>query len=686
MYSYTNVIIVTKNNRFSIYNTIIKGKGGSMNFNYDELDSLYKYEEELGAIYTKRRTVFRIWSPLAENIKLKLYGKEGYDYSKGSIDIIEMKKVGSGVFERIVEGDLHGEYYNYLVNINGEINEVVDIYAKAVGVNGKRGMVINLDNTNPENWENHIIPSFDPLDSIIYELNVRDFTIDKNSLIDEKIRGKFKGLIQEINRIDNITIGFNHLKELGINTIQLMPSFDYKTVDEEKFSELEYNWGYDPLNYNALEGSYSTNPYLAQIRIKEFKEMILKAHENNIKVIMDVVYNHTFDTETSNFNRTSPTYYYRQNKGGGFSNGSGCGNEIASERYMVRKFIIDSVIYWAKEYKIDGFRFDLMALHDMDTMRSIREELSKINKNILIYGEGWTADNSPLSDDKLTLKKNIKKFDKLQIGAFSDDIRDAIKGDVFEKEKGGFINGESNLEESLKFGIIASIKHKDIDYNKVIYSEEYWAKEPYQVITYTSAHDNYTLWDKICLVETSSSEQEKIDMNKMAAAIVLTSQGIPFIHSGDEILRTKRDRNNNLIENSYKSPDCINKFDWKRKEKYIDVFNYYKKLIDLRKKHEVFKMKSAVDIQENISFLSIRENFSENNIVGYIADGEKVGDKLGKIAVIFNSNKNEVEVELNHNKFKVIAEKDDINEEGLYDIEGKKIKVKPISFMILKYL
>lgn len=659
-----------------------------MDFNSREFNDLYKFDGDLGAIYSEKETVFRVWSPIAESIKLKLYGKEGYDYNRDFIEIIPMNKLEKGIFEIAVSGDLDGEYYNYLVTINGIEKEVVDIYAKAVGVNGKRGMVINLEKTNPKGWEEHKIPDYPPIDSIIYEMNVRDFTIDLNSSLEESLRGKYKGLIEDGVRLKNssIKVGFDHLKELGVNTIQLMPVFDYKTVNEEKYSEEEYNWGYDPLNYNVPEGSYSTDPYLGEVRIKEFKEMIMKVHENGFRVVMDVVYNHTFDTEESNFNKIFPGYYYRQSQDGGFSNGSGCGNELASERVMVRKFILDSVKYWAEEYKIDGFRFDLMGLHDLDTMLEIRRELDKINKNIIIYGEGWTGGSAALSYDKAAVKFNINKVKDMQVGVFSDDIRDAIKGGVFFGREGGFINGWDNYEESLKFGIVASVYHPDIDYNNVKYSKWPWANEPYQVITYTSAHDNYTLWDKICLVEEGLSEEERIKINKLAAVIILTSQGIPFIHSGDEILRTKKEKDGTIIDNSYKSPDYVNKIDWQRKEKYLDVFNYYKELINLRKKHRIFKLNNAEEIRENIKFLNFGREINDRNVVAYIANGKNVNDDLGKIAVIFNGNKKPIEIKLDHYKFKVILDKDKIDENGLYNIEGNVIEIDSISAMILSYI
>lgn len=648
-----------------------------------EFDELYKYEDELGAIYNNRKTTFKIWAPLAESVEVIFYGKDGYDYRSDAKEVIKMKYEEKGVWKLEVKGDLNGEFYNYIIKRSGVSKEVIDPYAKAVGVNGERGMVIDLNVTNPIGWDTHTIPKLNSvLDAIIYEVNIRDFTIDNNSGINNEIKGKFKGFCaeQSTNK-GKIKTGINHLKELGVNVIQLLPSFDYKTIDERYFNEEEYNWGYDPLNYNVPEGSYSTNPYFGEVRIKEFKELIMKLHENGFKVVMDVVFNHTADTENSNFNKILPKYYYRENEDGSFSNGSGCGNEIASERAMVRKFILDSLKYWVEEYKIDGFRFDLMGLHDIETMKAIRKELSE---DIILYGEGWKAGPSTLEDDILTLKENISKFGKLQVGAFSDDIRDAIKGSVFEAESGGFINGGNGFEETIKFGVVASTAHKDINFNKLKYSKIPWAIEPYQVITYVSAHDNYTLWDKLALVKPLFSKSDRIKMNKLAAAIILTSQGIPFIHAGDEILRTKKDRNGTLVENSYKSSDYVNKFYWSRKEKYIDIFNYYKKLIDLRKNHKIFKMNSAKDINDNIEFLNFEENLK--NIVAYIAYGDRINDSLGKIAVIFNGNQDYVEIDLKHNKFIAILDGDDVNEKGLYKINNNLINIKPLSALIVRYL
>ena len=657
-------------------------------YDTEEFESLYNYTGNLGVSYLEEKSIFRIWSPIANKVILKLYGKEGYDLNLKYYKLYNMELKEKGIWEITIDGNLDGEYYNYIIEIDGEENEVVDPYAKAISVNGLRGMVVDFKKLNPKGWEEQKATIFEsPTDSIIYEMHVRDFTIDENSGINKSIKGKFLGLVEEgtVFKDTNIKTGLDHLKELGINVVHLLPSFDYKTVDEALLNSREYNWGYDPLNYNALEGSYSTNPFLGEVRIREFKEMIMKFHKENIKVVMGVVYNHTSDSENSNFNLIVPNYYYRQDKEGKFSNGSGCGNETASERFMVRKFIVDSIKHFANEYKIDGFRFDLMGLHDIETIKEVRRELDKINKDILIYGEGWAGGDTPLKEDKSALKKNINKLGEMQIAAFSDDIRDAIKGRVFDPNKGGFINSIEGFEESLKFGIVGSIDHKDIDYSNIKYSESSWANEPYQVITYTSAHDNYTLWDKIYLADNKISEEDRILINKLAAAIIFTSQGIAFIHSGDEILRTKKEEDGTLVENSYKSSDYVNKFDWSRKEKYKDVFEYYKSLINLRKSHRVFKMKTSKEIKENIEFFKKGDNFKENNIVAYKIKGNNLKDSIGNIAVIFNGNKDEVEVKLDHDAFKVILDKDNILEEGLYNINSNVVKISRYSAMILKY-
>lgn len=509
-------------------------------FESKEFNEKYNYDGKLGVIYSKKSSEFKLWAPLAEQVELVLYGKD-YNALESNKTIIKMNKENRGVWRARINEDLSGEYYNYLVRNNGKTYESVDPYAKAVSINGEKSMVIDMESTNPKGWSNDKKPILnDVTDSIIYEAHIRDLTKDEASGVITELRGKYIGAVLENSKIKgtSITTGLDHLKELGITHIHLLPVFDYESIDERYDSPDNYNWGYDPQNYNVPEGSYSTNPYEGAVRISEFKEMVYRFHQAGIRVVMDMVYNHTYNLE-SPLNLTVPGYYYRKDKYGCYSNGSGCGNETASERYMFRKYMIDSVLYWAKEYHIDGFRFDLMGLHDLETMRIIRNELNKVDKSIIMYGEGWTCYDTPLNINESAVKNNICKFDDLQIAAFSDDARDSIKGSVFLKESLGFVNGGDNYEESIKYTICASTKHDEIDLSKVVYSKSFWANEPYQTITYDSAHDNNTLFDKLRMSCKDENEEELLKMNKLAAAIVLTSQGISFLHEGEEFARVK---------------------------------------------------------------------------------------------------------------------------------------------------
>ena len=656
-----------------------------MNYKFNEVfKEKYHYNGSLGAKYNKNETIFTLWAPTADSVKVALYGKNGNDTNNNPEEVIQMNKGENGEWSVKINKDLKGEYYNYIVNINGKENRVIGPYAKAVGVNGKRAMVIDLNETNPKGWNEDKKPKLDnTTDAVIYEMHIRDFSIDDNSGITYK--GKYNGVWQDNTTIPgtDIKTGVSHLKELGVNIVHLLPTFDYESIDESRLDQPQYNWGYDPQNYNVPEGSYSTDPYTAQVRIREFKEMVQNLHKAGIRVVMDVVYNHTGSTEDSHLNLTVPGYYHRQNQSGGFSNGSGCGNEIASERSMVRRMMVDSVKFWAEEYHIDGFRFDLMALHDIDTMKEIRRELNKIDESIIIYGEGWTGGDTPLPVEDRALKANTYKFENEQIAAFSDDIRDGIKGSIFIDENPGFVNGGTGFEESIKFGIVASTKHQDIDYSKVNYSDKPWSNQPYQTVTYTSAHDNYTLWDKLQLTNKQASDEELVQMNKMAAAIVLTSQGIAFIHAGDEFARTKVNADGSLNENSYNSPDSVNKLDWNRKIQYNDLFNYYKGLIELRKSHKAFRMNNTADIQNNLEFLQKGKNFKEDNVVAYTINGKAVGDEWNNIAVIFNASNEEVEVTLPLNDWNIVVNENSAGVETLGNVEGNKVKVAPKSSYVL---
>lgn len=578
---------------------------------------------DLGLTYSKEKSAFRIWAPTADEVHLKLYSNADHNLF---IELHSMKKDKNGTWVTVLTGDRKGLFYAFSTIINGkELDEVPDPYAKAVGVNGKRAMVIDLKETNPTGWEKDKSPAFkNKTDAIIYELHVRDASISPTSGI--KNKGKFLGLTElGTKNAAGLSTGLDHIKELGITHVHLLPFYDFNSIDETK-PDGKYNWGYDPLNYNVPEGSYSTNPYDGVTRIKEFKQLVKTFHENGLRVVMDVVYNHTALTETSNFNQLVPGYYYRQTKDGKFSDATACGNETASERPMFRKFMLESMKYWVQEYHVDGFRVDLMGVHDIETMNLISKELHKIKPDILIYGEGWTAGASPLPDSLRALKANAHKLDRIAV--FSDDIRDGIKGSVFDHKEKGFASGKMGMEESLKFGIVASVQHPQIDYSKVNYSKAPYAKEPFQTVTYAECHDNHVLWDKLKISAADATEEERVNMHKLALSIVLTSQGISFLHAGTEFLRSKND-----VENSYNSSDDINAINWDLKTKNNEVFDYTKALIKMRKDHPAFRMTNAKDIAANISFLDI----IENKTVAYSIKGIRSGDKWKEIIVLFSS-------------------------------------------------
>ncbi len=590
---------------------------------------------DLGLTYTNKSSKFRIWSPPAQAVELLLY-KDGV--AGVAFKTIQLKKGQGGTWSVKLNGDMKGTFYTFRVKINNVWNnEVPDPYAKSVGINGKRAMVTNLQETNPAGWLSEKSPAFSKLnkttDAVIYELHIRDASIHENSGI--KNKGKFLGLAEEETKnLEGNATGLAHLKELGVTHIHLLPFYDYNSNDESK-TVPQYNWGYDPLNYNVPEGSYSTNPYDGITRIKELKQMISTMHKNGLRVVMDAVYNHTALTEESNFNQLVPGYYYRHKNDGSFSDATACGNETASEMPMMRKFILESVLFWAKEYHIDGFRFDLMGVHDIITMNLISDELHKIRPDILLYGEGWTAGASPLPDSLRALKKNAHKL--RNIAVFSDDLRDGIKGTVFDINDKGFATGKPGMEESIKFGIVAAGKHPQVDYNKVNYSKEPYTVAPWNVISYVECHDNNTLWDKINLSCKDATEADRKKMHRLAHTIVLTSQGIPFLHAGTEFMRSKQG-----VENSYKSSDSINAIDWKLKNENISLNNFMKQLIGMRREHPAFRMNTAEQIQKYIRF---DEQAAAGTVV-YSIDGAAVGDQWKKIWIAFNGTNTEKEANL----------------------------------------
>lgn len=627
-------------------------------------------DEDLGLRYTPSKSVFKVWAPTANAVRLQFYEK---DAGGQPLSTKDMKKGLDGEWEATIKKDIKGLFYTFQARI-GEtwMGETPDPYAKAAGANGLRAQVVNMAETNPPGWENDRRPPLENYtDIVIYELHLRDLSMHPNSGIAHK--GKYLGLAETGTLSpEGLSTGLDHIKELGVTHVHLLPVFDFASIDETKLEENKFNWGYDPQNYNVPEGSYSTNPSDGATRIREFKQMVKALHDAGLRVVMDVVYNHTGPTELSVFNQLVPGYYYRQDEQGGFSNASACGNETASERPMMRKLIVESVKYWASEYHIDGFRFDLMGIHDIETMNQVSAELRKLHPSIFVYGEGWTAGDSPLPVEKRAIKHNVLQLDN--VAAFSDDVRDAIKGHVFHPEQKGFVSGLEGLEESLKFGIAASTRHPQVDYSKVNYSQAPWAKTPAQAITYASCHDNHTLWDRLLISSPKSSETERIEMNKLAAAIVLTSQGVPFIHAGEEMLRTKSG-----AENSYNLPDSINRLDWSRKARYRDVHEYYKGLIAMRKQHPAFRLTSEELIQKHLEFLDI----SEPNLVGYILKDNAGGDAWKEIAVVFNGNASAKTIAVPERNWVLVADGQTVDLDGIGVLKTGRLQVPPRSAMVL---
>lgn len=626
---------------------------------------------DLGAVYSPKMTRFKVWAPEAESVKLNLY-KQGEGDNLIEQHIMKKSANGTYVFEK--QGDCNGIYYTYTVVNHGEEQEAVDPYTKAAGVNGQRGMVINLAKTNPQGFEldgyrnpEHIT------DAIIYEGSVRDFTMDESSGVFHN--GKFLGLTEAntTNHFGEAT-ALDYISGLGVTHVQILPAFDFETVDE-KNQKAQYNWGYDPDNYNVPEGSYAVSPYDGAVRIQEMKQMVLALHSRGIGVIMDVVFNHTYRRDDSNLQKIVPGYYYRSDETG-YTNGSGCGNEVASDRPMVQKLIVDSLIYWAKEYHIDGFRFDLMGVLDIDTMNVIAERLNEIRSDIYLYGEGWNGGPSSLAEEKRAFKASAKKMPG--IGMFNDDIRDTIKGSVFYDDHLGFVNGGTHLENALRYGITGAVAHPQVDYDA--YGSKPWAKEPGQSINYVSCHDNYTLWDKLSVSCPEASEEKKKAMNRLCAAIVFTSQGVPFIQAGEEFLRSKPlPEKKGFAENSYNMPDAVNSIKWDNIHEYPDMIAYYKGLMALRKAHPVFRMQSEAEMTQNLCFLSD----TPENVVAYLLKGKGADDTPENILVIFNGNDEEILYNLPEGKWKILVDDKTAGADGKKNI-SEKTDVEPLSALVLE--
>lgn len=626
-------------------------------------------------------THFRLWSPEAESVRLNLYNNGATGKPYRTLDMTPDRSNGTWFIS--LPEQLYGKFYTFEVKHDGKwLDETPGVWAKAVGVNGKRAVIIDFAKTDPEGWSQDKGPEVKNFsDVIVYEMHHRDMSMHPSSGIANK--GKFLALIEEgtINP-EGLKTGIDHLKELGITHVHILPSYDFNSVDEANLQQNTYNWGYDPQNYNAPEGSYSTNPSDPATRVREMKEMVKALHDAGIGVIMDVVYNHTAQNDESNFELTAPGYYHRHRNDGSYSDASGCGNETSSDLPQTSDYIVNSVKHWAKEYHIDGFRFDLMAIHDTETMNRVARELKEINPSIFVYGEGWTAGDSPLAPERRALKENVSKM--TDIAVFSDDLRDAVKGHYTDAADRGFATGKPGLEETVKIGIVAATDHPQVDYSKGNNSKFPYAQSPEMIVNYVSCHDDLSLTDKLRKSMAGEPEENMLDAAKLAQTIVFTSQGTPFMFAGEEVFRDKQG-----VHNSYKSPDSINAIDWSNKSKYHDQFEYYRGLTALRKAHPAFRMTSAEDIAKNLVFDNI-DSAKTPNLISYSLKNHANGDSAKEIKVVFNGASHEQNIKIPKGDWRIMVKDGKIaspeaiaDGTGLGKFNGGKVTLPPYSSLIL---
>lgn len=629
--------------------------------------------EDLELTVANGSTNWRLWSPMAEEVQLILYPT---DRNTAATDTINMTKAPQGTWTASLPGERYGLFYTFRIKHNGKwLAETPGVWAKAVGTNGKRAAVIDMDSTNPEDWEKDHGPELKNItDAVIYEMHHRDFSVSPTSGIVNK--GKYLALTEQSTKSPSgRATGIDHLKELGITHVHILPSYDHNSIDEENLATPQYNWGYDPVNYNVPEGSYSTNPADPSTRISEMKQMVKSLHDAGIGVVMDVVYNHTAKNDDSNFSLTAPGYYYRHREDGSYSDASACGNETASDRRQMRNFIVNSVKYWAREYHIDGFRFDLMAIHDIETMNAVAAALKEINPDIFVYGEGWTAGDSPLPVERRALKDNVYKMK--DVAVFSDDIRDAIKGHYSDTADRGFATGKPGNEETVKIGIVGATAHPQVDYSRGNNSKAPYAVAPTQVINYVSCHDDMTLTDKLrkSMVKPGETDADRLRAARFAQTIVFTSQGTPFMFAGEEIFRDKKG-----VHNSFCSPDSINAIDWNNKDFYNDQFNYYRELIKLRRTHPAFRLTTAEDVARHIVF---DKTDGVDNLISYSIKDNAGGDAWREIKLVFNGSDQPREVKIAKGDWVVVARNGELKADGLDRTCGGKMTVAPTSALIL---
>jgi len=638
---------------------------------YDSVDNYPVRQGSMSEMeYTPASTSFHLWSPNADEVRVMLYNEAegGHAY-----ETYHMQWSSDGTWHVKVNQDLKGKFYTFNVKVKDEWQgDTPGLFAKAVGINGNRGAIIDMTETNPVGWENDQKPALRSVaDAVVYEMHHRDFSIDTSSGIQHK--GQFLALTEPGTQSpEGLATGIDHLKELGITHVHLLPSYDYATIDEHTFKDAHYNWGYDPQNYNVPDGSYSTDPTKPDVRIREFKQMVQALHQAGIRVVLDVVYNHTYNAAASAFEKTVPGYFYRMKPDGTFANGSGCGNETASNRPMMRKFMVESVLYWMREYHLDGFRFDLMGIHDIATMNEIRQEAQKLDPQVLIYGEGWAAETPQYAADSLAMKANMAKMPG--IAAFSDELRDGLRGPWDDDKKGAFLAGMPGHEESIKFGIVGAINHPQVQMDEVNYSNKAWALEPVQMMSYVSCHDDMCLVDRLLtsVADLKGNDLEKLDM--LAQTAVLTSQGIPFIFAGEEVMRDKK-----MVHNSFESPDSVNAINWHNKAQHQGVFNYYKGLIALRKHHLAFRLGSAELVRQHVEFLPVEGS----GVVAFRLKDHAGGDAWNNIIVVLNARREVAKIEVPEGRYVTVVNNGLVNESGLGFLYGPTLSVAPENALIV---